>query len=117
MSESILTGCANTTQLQDILQLLNNLKLRNNESSQAVELNWMISLLLKSIYIILQQVMGLYNVTMSTITMAILKNTDNKGGEIIQAILDANILPTIVQWASLPTHMSQKWLLSDLEVM
>ena len=58
MSHSSVTGCANVTQLQDILRLLNNLKLRtgNNSSSQGVELNWMVSLLLKSIYTILQQV-------------------------------------------------------------
>ena len=53
-----MAGCANISQLRDILQLLNNLKLRKNESSQAVELNWMISLLLKSIYIVLQQVLS-----------------------------------------------------------
>ena len=41
---------------------------------------------------------------------------DGKGREVIRAILDANVLPTIVRLASLPTHMSQKWLLSDLEV-
>lgn len=58
MTQSLVGGCANTTQLCDILSLLNNLKLRNNndQSSQAVELNWMISLLLKSIFIVLQQV-------------------------------------------------------------
>ena len=58
ISQSSITGCANITQLQDILHLLNNLKLRTTiQSSQAVELNWMASLLLKSIFIILQQVM------------------------------------------------------------
>ena len=115
MVQSLVAGCANITQLQDILQLLNNLKLRNtDQSSQAVELNWMISLLLKSIYIILQQVwwwVGLYKVIM------LLYHLQNTGGEVIQAILDANILPTVVRWASLPTQMSQKWLLSDLEVI
>ena len=55
----VLVGCANISQLHDILQLLNHLKLRNNDqSTQAVELNWMISLLLKSLYIVLQQVKG-----------------------------------------------------------
>ena len=45
------------------------------------------------------------------------QNADSKGSEVIQAILDANILATIVQWASQPTQLSQKWLLSDLEVI
>ena len=59
MLHSSVTGCANVSQLQDILHLLNNLKLRANSqlSSQAVELHWMVSLLLKSIYAILHQVM------------------------------------------------------------
>lgn len=109
----MLVGCANINQLHDILQLLNHLKLRNNDQSpQAVELNWMISLLLKSLYIILQQVRGYYG----NHIYHNLQNSDNKGGEIIKAILDANILPIVVRWASLPTQMSQKWLLLDLEV-
>jgi len=49
-----LTGCANTSQLGDILELLNNVVKRSGKSPQAVELNWMTSLLLKSLYLILQ---------------------------------------------------------------
>ena len=110
-------GCANVSQLNDVLKLLNHLKLRiNDQSPQAVELNWMISLLLKSLYIILQQVKGQAIHCGKDIYHSNLQNSDNKGGEIIQAVLDANILPTVVRWASLPTQMSQKWLLLDLEV-
>jgi len=71
----------------------------------------MTSLLLKSLYLILQ-VRGVAD--SEWVWLSFLQ--DGKGSEVISAILDANVLPTIVRLASLPTQMSQKWLLSDLEV-